>query len=132
MSDYERVSVELPSGLPALPLLLESGCLTLGLLGGWLFAQSAAGLAGLVPLGMSLAWLLVRFVPSGRRQFSATLCFCSGITACSAKLAEILGFYMQGQRSLALSEIPELFLCVVLPPLIAMILVMLVHLVLND
>lgn len=118
--------------LPAFPVLLETGFLSLGLLGGWFFAQSAAGLAGLVPLSMGLAWVLVRFAPSGRRQFSAAFCFCSGIAACSAKLAEIVGFYMQGQRSLALSEIPELFICVVLPPLIAMILVMLVHLVLTD
>ncbi|PWU26204.1 hypothetical protein DK254_26775 [Pseudomonas sp. RW407] len=81
---------------------------------------------------MAWAWLLVRFVPSGHRQFSATLCFCGGVTACSAKLTEILGFYMEGQCSLAFSEIPELLLCVVLPPVVAMILVMLVHLVLND
>ncbi|EJU9614681.1 MULTISPECIES: hypothetical protein [Pseudomonas] len=106
--------------------------MSLGLLGGWFFARSATGLVGLVPLSMGLAWVLVRFVLSGRRQFSSALCFCGGIAACSVKLAEIISFYMHGQRSLALSEIPELFICVVLPPLIALILVMLVNLVLND
>ncbi|MCP1645650.1 putative membrane protein YhdT [Pseudomonas citronellolis] len=118
--------------LPAFPLRLEASCLSLGLLGGWLFAQSAAGLVGLVPLSIGLAWALVRLAISAYRQCSAALCFCGGIAACSSKLAEIVSFYTQGQRSLAFSEIPELFICVVLPPLIAMILVLLVNLVLND
>lgn len=118
--------------LPVPSLFLLAGCLSLGLLGGWLFAQSVVGLAGLVPLSMGLGWGLVRLTPSNPQQFLAALWFCGGIAASSAKFSEIVDFYMQGLRSLAVSEMPELFICVVLPPLIAMILVKLVYLVLND
>ncbi|AMO76054.1 hypothetical protein [Pseudomonas citronellolis] len=115
-----------------LPGLMEAGYLLAGLLAGRLFAQSPLGLAGLVLLGMLLAWLLVQRAAPGRRQLAGVLYFCAGVAACSAKLAEIIGIYQQGQPYLALRELPELFICVVLPPFMAMTLVMLVHLVLND
>lgn len=81
---------------------------------------------------MGLGWGLVRLTPSSPQQLLAALWFCGGIAANSAKFSEIVDFYMQGLRSLAVSELPELFICVVLPPLIVMILVKLVYLVLND
>ncbi|KSQ21677.1 hypothetical protein APB26_32360 [Pseudomonas aeruginosa] len=115
-----------------LPLNLLTGCLSLGLLGGWLFAQSVAGLAALVPLSGGLAWALVRLSENSHRQFSAALWFCGGIAVSSAKFSEIVGFYLQGLRALAVSEIPELLICVVLPPFIAMIVVKLAYLVLSD
>lgn len=85
-----------------------------------------------MPLSAGLAWALVRLSENSHRQFSAALWFCGGIAASSAKFSEIVGFYKQGLRSLAVSEIPELLICVVLPPLIAMIVVKLAYLVLSE
>jgi len=114
------------------PWLLLAGSLSLGVVAGRLFAHSIAGLFGLVPLSMGFAWLLPRICPDNSRQLGSALCYSSGVVLSSAKFAEILELIRHGQHTVALRELPELFICVALPILIAFASVALVRLVFGE
>lgn len=114
------------------PWLVLVGSSFLGTAAGQLFAHSVSGLMGLVPLSLGFAWLLLRNGPYNFLQLSSALCYSSGVVLCSAKFAEILEFIRHGQHTVALRELPELFICVVLPVIVAFATVALIRLVLGE